>query len=146
MKNHQQDVVELVMAPVHADETRGYMESKVSEHRYRYLHVFPEEKLKPKHRLLKHYITDNGKKTPINDFISHPTLMVSRMTQVAVEVLKESIKESFARQFQMAVVVNMTNKVTILGTDYCFGMLLPFGSTGGLPGFNIIVHESPVLF
>lgn len=47
------DVVELVMAPVHTDETLGYMESKISEHRYRYLDVFPEEKLK--HHFLEHY-------------------------------------------------------------------------------------------
>lgn len=43
----------------------------------------------------------------------------------------------------------MTNKVTILGTSYCLGMILPFGSTGGLPGFGeilqiIIVCERPV--
>ncbi len=81
--------------------------------------------------------------------IHRPTLSVSRMTQVAVEVLKDSIKESIARKFPRAVVVNMINKVTILGTDYCVGMLLPFGSTGGLPNFGeilqiIIVHESPV--
>ena len=49
------DVVELVMAPVHTDETLGYMNSKISEHRFRYLDVFPEEKLKPKHHFLEHY-------------------------------------------------------------------------------------------
>lgn len=38
------DIVELVMAPVHTKETVGYKESKISEHRYRYLNVFPEEK------------------------------------------------------------------------------------------------------
>lgn len=43
----------------------------------------------------------------------------------------------------------MTNKVTILGTKYCVGMLLPFGSTGGLSDFGeilqiIVVHENPV--
>ena len=49
------DVVELVMAPVHTDETLGYMDSKISEHRYRLLNVFPDEKLKPKHHFLEHY-------------------------------------------------------------------------------------------
>ena len=48
-------VVELVMAPYHTVETLGYLESKISEHRYRYLDVFPEEKLKPKHHFLEHY-------------------------------------------------------------------------------------------
>ena len=71
------------------------------------------------------------------------------MTQVAVDVLKDSIKESFARKFPGVVVVNKKDKVNISGTDYSVGMLLPFGSTGGLPDFGeilqlIIVHESPV--
>lgn len=44
----------------------------------------------------------------------------------------------------------MTNKATILGTVYTVGMMLPFGSTGGLPDFGeiqqiIIVQETPVL-
>ena len=81
--------------------------------------------------------------------IQRPTLSVSRMTQVAVDVLKDSIKESFARKFPGVVVVNKKDKVNISGTDYSVGMLLPFGSTGGLPDFGeilqlIIVHESPV--
>lgn len=68
---------------------------------------------------------------------------------MSVEVLKNSIKESFEKKFPRTVVVSMTNKVTILGTDYCVGMLLPFKSTGGLPDFGeilqiMIVHESPV--
>ncbi|XP_026099560.1 uncharacterized protein LOC113070477 [Carassius auratus] len=188
------DVVELVMAPVYTDETLGYMESKISEHRYRYLDLFPEEKLRPKHHFLEHYpwlttafgplvflwtmrfeakhrffkriVRQTGSfrnilKTMarkhqsmiayhIHDAnILRPKLSLSRMTQVAVEVLKDSIKESFVNKFPREAVVSMTNKVTILGTDYCVGMLLPFGSTGGLPDFGeilqiIIVHESPV--
>lgn len=49
------DAVELVMAPFHTNETIGYMLRKISEHRYRYLQVFPEEKLKPKHHFPEHY-------------------------------------------------------------------------------------------
>ncbi|KAF3845663.1 hypothetical protein F7725_002741 [Dissostichus mawsoni] len=53
------------------------------------------------------------------------------------------------KKFPKAVTVNMTNKVSILGTTYCVGMLLPFGSMGGLPDFGeilqiLIVHESPI--
>lgn len=71
------------------------------------------------------------------------------MIQVSVDVLKENIKEKFAKMFPSAVVVNMTDKVTILGTNYCVGMLVHFGSTGGLPDFGeilqiIVVYESPV--
>lgn len=60
------------------------------------------------------------------------------------------IRQSFARKFPGAEVVNTTNKISILGTDYNVGMLLPFGSTGGLPDFGeivqiiITVHETPV--
>ncbi|XP_037401910.1 uncharacterized protein LOC119265406 isoform X2 [Pygocentrus nattereri] len=188
------DVVELVMAPVHTDETLGYMESKISEHRYRFLDVFPQETLKPKHHFLEHYpelttsfgplvalwtmrfeakhrffkriVRQTGSFRNIlrtmarkhQSMIAYhlhdadaqrPMLTVSKMTQVAVEVLKDSIRESFARKFPRTEVVNMTDKVTILGTSYCVGMLLPFGSTGGLPDFGeilqiIILHESPV--
>ncbi len=71
------------------------------------------------------------------------------MTQVAVDILKDSIKESFARKFPDTVAVTLTNKVAISGTYYDIEMLWPFGSTGGLPDFaeiikKIIVHESPV--
>lgn len=71
------------------------------------------------------------------------------MTEVAVDLLKDSIRHSFTRKFPGAEFVNMTNKITILGTDYNVGMLLPFGSTGGLPDFGvivqvIIVQETPV--
>jgi hypothetical protein len=81
--------------------------------------------------------------------IQRPTLSVSRMTQVAVDVLKDSIKEPFPRKSPGVVVVNKKDKVNISGTDYSVGMLLPFGSTGGLPDFGeilqiIIVHERPV--
>lgn len=34
----------------------------------------------------------------------------------------------------------MTNKVDYLGTDYTVGMMLAFGSTGGLPDFAEIVQ------
>lgn len=72
-----------------------------------------------------------------------PALSVSQKTQVAVDVLKDSIKESFAGKFPGEEFVNMTNKATILGTDY------NIGSTGGLPDFGeiqqmLIVHETPV--
>lgn len=92
-----------------------------------------------KHQLIIAYHTHNAN-------IQKPTLLVSIMTQVSVEVLTDSIKESIARKFPRALVINMTNS---LDTDYCVGMLLPFGSTGGLSDFGeivqiIIVHESPV--
>lgn len=188
------DIVELVMAPVHTNESIGYLESKISEHRYRYLNVFPNQTVKPKHHFLEHYpslttafgplvalwtmcfeakhrffkrlVRQTGSFRNIlltmakkhqtmiacymqNAIALRPILSVSRKTEVAVEVLKDSIKESFSRKFPGMVAVNLTDKVTVLGTLYCVGMLLPFGSTGGLPDFGeiiqiMLVHDSPV--
>lgn len=49
------DIVELVVAPVHTDETIAYLEAKIFEHRQRYLELFPHVKLLPKHHFLEHY-------------------------------------------------------------------------------------------
>lgn len=188
------DVVELVMAPLHTAETIGYMQSKISEHRYRYFEVFPDEKMRPKHHFLEHYpllttvygplvhfwtmrfeakhrffkrivrqtgcfrnilMTMARKHQSMIAYHAHncnnqrPALTVSQRTQVVVDVLKDSIKESFAMKFPGEEFVNMTNKATILGTVYNIGIILPFGSTGGLPDFGeiqkiIILHETPV--
>ncbi|CAL9691333.1 unnamed protein product [Knipowitschia caucasica] len=188
------DVVELVMAPLHTDESIGYMESKISEHRYRFLKVFPEEKVRPKHHFLEHYpwlttvygplvnfwtmrfeakhrffkrivrqtgcfrnilMTMAKKHQAMIAYHTHdcnnqrPALSLSKKTDIPVDLLKDSIRESFARKFPGEDLVTMTNKATILGTDYNVGMLLPFGSTGGLPDFGeiqqiIVVKETPV--
>ncbi|XP_070406635.1 uncharacterized protein [Nothobranchius furzeri] len=186
------DVVELIMAPVHTDETLGYMDSKISEHRYRYLNAFPGKKLKPKHHFLEHYpwlvtafgplvalwtmrfeakhrffkrlVRQSGSFKNIlmtmaqkhQSMIAYhiqdtvrPMVSVSRTTEVAVEILKDNIKESFSKKFPRAEVVSVTNKITIFGTIYNAGMLLAFGSTGGLPDFGeiiqiLIVDKNPV--
>lgn len=49
------DIVELVVSQVHTEETICYLDSKISEHRHRFLQVFPQEKLIPKHHFLEHY-------------------------------------------------------------------------------------------
>lgn len=49
------DIVELVMAPVHTEQSICYLDSLISEHRHRFLEVFPQEKLLPKHHFLEHY-------------------------------------------------------------------------------------------
>ncbi|KAL2093349.1 hypothetical protein ACEWY4_010661 [Coilia grayii] len=138
------EVVELVMAPVHTDYTIGCLESKIGEHRHRFLEVFPEEKIIPKHHFLEHYpwlITAFGPVVALwtmrfegkhsffkkivrqtgsfrnilktmaekhqamtahnlhdSNFLK-PTLTVSKVSRVAVEVLRGDIKESIARKF-----------------------------------------------
>lgn len=48
-------IAELVVAPVHNDESIAFLESKVSDHRQRYQEVFPNNKLLPKHHYIEHY-------------------------------------------------------------------------------------------
>ena len=48
-------IVELIVAPVHTDESISYLESKIVEHRQRYEELFPGVKLLPKHHYLEHY-------------------------------------------------------------------------------------------
>lgn len=43
------------MAPVQNDESISYLESKIVEHRQRYLELFPDVRLLPKHHYLEHY-------------------------------------------------------------------------------------------
>lgn len=49
------DIVELVLSSVHTESTICFLESKISEHRHRFLEAFPAEKLIPKHHFLEHY-------------------------------------------------------------------------------------------
>ncbi|TKS64894.1 hypothetical protein D9C73_027686 [Collichthys lucidus] len=49
------DIVELVVAPVHSDESIAYLECKISEHRQRHQELFPNIRLLPKHHYLEHY-------------------------------------------------------------------------------------------
>lgn len=48
-------IVELVMAPVHTEQSICYLDSLISEHRHRFLEAFPQEKFLPKHHFLEHY-------------------------------------------------------------------------------------------
>ena len=49
------DIVDLVVCPIHTNESIAYLESKISEHRYRFQELFPERRLLPKHHFLEHY-------------------------------------------------------------------------------------------
>lgn len=48
-------IVELVVSPLHSEESITYLESKISDHRQRYQEVFPNNKLLPKHHYIEHY-------------------------------------------------------------------------------------------
>lgn len=49
------DIGELVVSPFHTEETIRFLDTKISEHRHRYLQVFPQAKLLLKHHFLEHY-------------------------------------------------------------------------------------------
>lgn len=49
------DITELIVAPVHDDDSSARLECKIVEHRMRYQELFPEVKLLPKHNFLEHY-------------------------------------------------------------------------------------------
>lgn len=49
------DIVELVVAPVHTDESISYLEIKIVDHRQRYVELFPDVRLLPKQHFLEHY-------------------------------------------------------------------------------------------
>lgn len=49
------DVVELAMSPTHTDESIGYFDSLIAEHRSRFKSVFTQEKVIPKHHFVEHY-------------------------------------------------------------------------------------------
>lgn len=49
------DIVELVVAPIHCDESISYLEFKIREHRQRYKELFPNSRILPKHHFVEHY-------------------------------------------------------------------------------------------
>lgn len=54
-------ITELVVAPIHTEESICYLDTLISEHRHRLLKVFPDQKFIPKHHLLEHYVVSRGK-------------------------------------------------------------------------------------
>lgn len=49
------DIVELVVAPVHTDESISYLEVKILDHRQKYEVLFPDVRILPKQHFLEHY-------------------------------------------------------------------------------------------
>ncbi|OON91157.1 MAG: hypothetical protein ATN32_02455 [Candidatus Epulonipiscium fishelsonii] len=49
------DIVELVVAPFHTEDSISYLNFKISEHRAVFQEVFPHERIRPKHHYLEHY-------------------------------------------------------------------------------------------
>lgn len=49
------DITELIVAPIHSDDSLAFLEGKILEHRQRYQTLFPHIKLIPKQHYLEHY-------------------------------------------------------------------------------------------
>ncbi|XP_023198103.1 uncharacterized protein LOC111610076 [Xiphophorus maculatus] len=49
------DIVDLVVCPIHTEDSIAYLDFKISEHRTQFQEVFPNCDLKPKHHFLEHY-------------------------------------------------------------------------------------------
>jgi len=188
------DIVELVVAPFHTEDTIRFLDIKISEHRHRYLQIFPEARVLPKHHYLEHYpqlikafgplvalwtMRFEAKHSFFKRVVRHtncfrnilrslavkhqfmlayhlhgtdvlkPALTVSNISTLPVDVLKENIQEAVQKKFPGETSIQVANTVTCHGTTYSVGMILPYGSTGGLPDFVelnliLIVHGQPV--
>lgn len=64
-----------------------------------------------------------------------PALCVSKVTSIPLTLLNEEIQESFKKVYPTQTTVEMTNALSYHGTRYAVGMILPHGSTSGLPDF-----------
>lgn len=124
------DIVELVLSSVHTDVTICFLESKISEHRHRFLDAFPQEILFPKHHFLEHY-----PQLLYGSTIVQPSLQVTKLSTVDLTVLREDIKKALEAKFPGDLAVQMANTVRYSGTSCSTGMILAHGSTGGLPDF-----------
>ncbi|XP_030248211.1 uncharacterized protein LOC115566456 isoform X2 [Sparus aurata] len=178
------DIVELVVAPVHTPETIAYLDFKISEHRDRFLAVFPEETLTPKHHFLEHYPTlienygplvgvwtmrfeakhsffkqvvrhtNNFRNVLLTLSTRHQMMMayhlqtdggkqalcVAKISEVPLNVLHPDIQETLRDTSPLMSAVLLAKTVTCYGTRYNVGMILSFGSTGGLPDFAEIIQ------
>lgn len=49
------DIVDLVVAPIHTEESIAFLDFKISEHRTRFQDLFPDANIFPKQHFLEHY-------------------------------------------------------------------------------------------
>ena len=66
---------------------------------------------------------------------SKPTIYVTKVSSLPLELLDMEIQKSFKEVYPTQTSVNLANVVIHHGTKYAAGMVLPYGSTGGLPDF-----------
>lgn len=69
-----------------------------------------------------------------------PTLSVSKISAMPVDVLHLDIQKALRATSPLLSSVQLANTVTYYGTKYTAGMIVSYGSTGGLPDFAEIVQ------
>lgn len=67
--------------------------------------------------------------------VAKPVLSVSKVSSIPLALLHVEIQDSFKEAYPTQTTVNLTNAVSYHGTKYAIGMILPYGSTSGLPDF-----------
>lgn len=179
------DIVELVVNQVHTEETICFLDSKISEHKHRFLMVFPEQRLIPKHHFLEHYpeliraygplvslwtMRFEAKHSFFKRVVRHtrsfrnillslamkhqlllaynqhdsravrPLLQATTLSTMDVSVLREDIQEALQAKFPGETCVQIAKSVCYRGTKYTSGMILAYGSTGGLPDFGELIQ------
>lgn len=72
--------------------------------------------------------------------MAKPSLIISKVSSLPLEVLHVEIQETIKKVFPQLLSVQLSNTVTYHRTRYSAGMILPYGSTGGLPDFVEIVQ------
>lgn len=182
-------IVELVVSPLHSEESIAYLESKISDHRHRYQEVFPNNKLLPKHHYIEHYPqliqlfgplvglwtirfeakhsflkkimkhTSCFKNVPLSLAVKHQFMIgyhlsspsidkslldVSEASTVPLDVLKEELAQAFKQRNPFVSEIHIAKNVCSKGIQYRPGMIVAYGSCGGLPEFGEI-HQICIL-
>ena len=189
------DIVELVISSDHTDSTLCFLDSKISEHRHRFLAAFPQQTLIPKHHFLEHYPqlikafgplvslwtmrfeakhsffkrvvrhTHSFRNILLSLAVKHQlmlayhlhgnkivqsSLQVTKLSTVNLSVLREDLKKALETKLPGESFVQLANTACYSGTSYSTGMILAYGSTGGLPDFaeliQIVVIKGQVSF
>ena len=77
-------------------------------------------------------------------------ICVTKTSSLPLEILDTEIQQSLKAVYPTHTSVNLTNVAILHGTKYAAGMVLPHGSTGGLPDFvmisQIVVVDDSVSF
>ncbi len=187
------EIVELAVAPLHNQETIAYLDCKITEHRNRFLELFPA-RLLPKPHFLEHYpqliecfgplvgqwtMRFEGKHSffkkvvrHINCFKNIPLTLATKHQQMIAyhisalhlktdlevhhvsvlpeDVMNKEVVSSLRQKNPKINDVHLAKSATIKGISYRIGMLIPYGSTGGLPDFaeilQICIVESSLSF